>query len=203
MIVRDLLRRSLRQLGKLARGQGPNASDMADGLMAINAMFAGMYGHGVGPKLAPATVQSGETFAGGLYAENITTPLDPVDGHRIGVTGARTVTARAGCTIEGVANVTTTAGGSWFYRADLADWTREKVLEIGDDVPFPPDLDNALVALLAIALAPEFDATVTDETALMAAEGRSTISQRYGYRAQSAVSPELLYFPSRRRWGGF
>lgn len=203
MTIQDILRRAMRLLRVLPAGAGIPGREAIDALTVFNAGIRALYGHGVGPKLKAVEADSGASVAGGLYAEDVTTPESPKDGHRIGVTGARTVTAYAGSTIQGAESVTTTGNASWFYREDLADWTLEVDKALSDDSPFAPDLDEALAYLTAFMLAPEYGATIGPELAAMINDSRSQISQRYGYRAQQAVDPALLCFPSRLRSYGY
>lgn len=201
MTVQDILRRALRLLRVLPAGAGISGTEAADALETFNAAIRGLYGHGVGPKLSPTTTDDGYALVGGLYSVDVTTPIYPKDGHRIGVIGARTVTAYDGSTIEGAASVTTTGNASWFYRADLADWVLEADRALSDDSPYSPDLDEALSCYMAFALAPEYGAAITPELQAMINAGRSQISQRYGYRAQQTIDTGLLAFPSRRITG--
>lgn len=52
----------------------------------------------------------------------------------------------------------------WLYRADLGDWTAVVDMAITDQLPFPSELDDLWICLLAIRLAPRYRRPVQQET---------------------------------------
>lgn len=195
MTVREIITRALRMLKVVAAGETPSAPELADGLIAYNAMISSLRGHGVGPALRPRLAESGYAWAGGLHSEaTLATPLTPFDGCRFGVTGACTVTSDR--TIEGG---TVTAPAVWFYRADLDDWIKEADATLDVEPQFPRSFDDGLAALLAVRL-PDYGADVTPMLAALADETMGRLNARYRPRINPGADNGVLRM-SRQPFG--
>lgn len=199
MTLREVITTALRLKGVLGDGQrAPSAEQAVDGLAAFNAMWRSMQGKEVGQRLKRVwDAEAGDdAIAGGLYSVNVTTPEEPNNGDRIGVTGAVTVTAGSG-TIEEAASKVTTGPTSWFYREDIADWVKETDLGLDDDHPFSSDMDEGLPYMLAMRL-PDYGAEPTPEVVQLAGEGRARLRQLYGARRVVNAPAALLRLHANR-----
>jgi hypothetical protein len=83
----------------------------------------------------------------------------------------------------------------FYFRADIAQWTRADGLARDSEIPLNADFDEALAAMLAMRLAP---ASVTSVAAMIAAEGRSRMRARFGKRQEIGGDPVLLNTYGRR-----
>lgn len=194
MTVRELIRRALQMLRVVSPGETPTSDELADGLIAYNALISSLRGHGVGNALRPATARNGLALVGGLHSEAaIGTPDAPSDGARFGVTGACVVTSDL--TIEGG---TVSAPAVWFYRADLATWVPEAEDSLDDEPPFPSSFHDGLAAMLATRL-PDYGAEITAGAAMLADECHSRLTAAYRPRVNPGCDSGVLLM-SRRPW---
>lgn len=200
MTLRELITAYCMVLNLTSQGRTvPNGFEFQSGVKAFNAMWRAYQGRIIGQRLARVwTASAGDTAcAGGLYAVNVHTPAEPANGTRIGVIGARTVTATDG-TIEGAASVVTTASTTWFYREDLGDWIKERDLTLDDNHPFCAELDEALPFMVAARLTDQFG---KDATALIQAgqnQGEVQLREIYGAKPVVRVARPLLRGVGRR-----
>jgi hypothetical protein len=199
--VRQIATRAGRIASQVNEGQAtlqPYAADVA--LVTFNAMMRDMRGAQVGQPLSRDWNATAGITAnpGGLYVVDVSTPDEPRNGDRIGVIGARTVTATED-TIEGAASVTTSEGTTWFYREDLADWKKEEDVGLDDESPLIGDCDEALAMMLAGRMYQERFGDLPAVLAGMAASGEGKVRQLYGARrAVRAPSPVLRGLAQRR-----
>lgn len=196
MTVREIIRRALQMLRVVSAGETPSSEEVADGLLAYNAMISAYRGHGVGPALRPMAASNGYARAGGLHSDTaLATPLEPFDGCRFGVTGACSVTSDR--TIEGAAATEPTV---WFYRADLDAWIVEAdATDLEDITQFPAAFDEALAALLALRL-PDYGAEPSATLIQLANQADSRLLARYRPRINPGCDAGVLY-GSRQPWG--
>lgn len=129
----------------------------------------------------------------GSVANTVWFPEQPNDGARMsvvqgsgagdgGVGGATLTLDGNGRTIEGQntqAYNQPVAGRQWLYRADLGDW--KAVLQLGliDTCPFPFELDDLWITMLAIRLAPRYNKVVQKDTMDRAAMMLKKLKIRY------------------------
>lgn len=196
MTVREIIRRALQLLRVVSPRETPTSDEVADGLLAYNAMIAAYRGHGVGPALRPMSANCGYARPGGLHDDTaLATPLKPFDGCRFGVTGACTVTSDLA--IDGG---TVTEPTVWFYRADLATWIVEAdASDLDEDTQFPSTFDEAFAALLAMRL-PDYGAEPSQSLVVMADQAESRLIARYRPRINPGCDPGVLRM-SRQPWG--
>lgn len=193
MTVQEIIDRALRMIRAKPAGRALLAAERDDGLVAYNAMLLGLFGHQVGGPVRPATLRDGVAEDGGVYApQAMRTPASPVNGARFAVTGACTVTASTGSTIEGAASVAATGPRSWFYRADTGNWVREAAQALTDQCLFPDDFHDGVAAMLALHVADEYDAQPSDTTVGHARQTarrlRASFRARRPVRADEAVN---------------
>ncbi len=189
LTLRQILTTAYTETGLISEAQPVMSAYQAQvGVKAFNAMCRAEYGKRIGQPLhRDWTAVAGATACpGGLYAVNVKTPANPDPGTRIGVVGARTVTATDG-TIE---EATTTAGGSWFYRDDTATWVREKELTLDQEHPFCEAMNEALPYMVALRLLNGFEPTQTILTG--AAQGQRQLRELYGDKRPARVDTALL-----------
>jgi hypothetical protein len=197
MAVRDLIYRALREIGAIGAAEVPTDADADDALEAFNAMQREMFGVVVGPRLIPApattsrSVENGERCITGASPVTLTLGASPRPGNRFGVVsgvGAVTINPN-GQRINGALTATVVTSGSWFYRDDTANWEQERDLVLNDDSIFAPELDEALVYMLAVRLAPSFGeaVTLTPTISALAAQGTQVFAMRYGRRGRNVM----------------
>ena len=110
-----------------------------------------------------------------IYFPNVLTTNIPTDGARmaladVGSTETLTIDAN-GVLIEGAAtlalDLTDPANKQreWFFRGDLMEWKRVQDVTLDEDVIFPTDLDDMLIAGLSVRLSPRYGQPVNPATA--------------------------------------
>jgi hypothetical protein len=178
------------------------AYDADRAVKIFNRMMREFRGQEIGQKLKRQwdAAASDIAIAGGLYAVNVSTIERPNNGDRLGVIGARTVTASTGATIEGAASVTTADNTTWFFRDDLGDWVKEEDLTLDDDHLLSTDADEALVECLAARWFFERESRLTPELTTLAQKGRSRLFQLYGSRRVVAADGPLLRGLAQRQY---
>jgi hypothetical protein len=65
------------------------------------------------------------------------------------------------------------------YVGYLGAWSRIDNLALADDNPFGPEHDDGLAAMLALRIAPEYSAAISQPVAEMAARGRAVFGERF------------------------
>jgi hypothetical protein len=119
--------------------------------------------------------------------QTIYMPDKPADGARMQLVKASGANATAGTlTLDGNGNTigsapTSTTGvpRSWFFRADLADWTALTVLELTDPIPFPMELDDLWPCAIAVRLSSRYGNTLPTGTIDTFKRMLSTLRTRY------------------------
>lgn len=202
--VRDLITRAGRIIQEVNEGARAPVAYLGSevGLTAFNALMREMRGVQIGQRLRRSwNASAGDTAcAGGLYNVNVTTPCEPANGDRIGVLGARTVTADED-TIEGAASVTTTESTSWFYREDLADWLKEEDATLDDDSPLSGECDESLACMIAARMYLEQFGEITPSLAKLNENGRAKIGQLYRARVVVRADNAVLRGLAQRNYG--
>jgi hypothetical protein len=200
--VRVIMTRAARIVAEATEGQpAPTAYFASEtALTAFNDMMRDMRGQEIGQKLARQwSASAGDTaIAGGLYKVNVYTPDEPRNGDRIGVIGARSVTATAD-TIETAASVTTAASTSWFYREDMADWLKEEDLGLDDESLLSSECDEALAGMLAARAQLEQTGAVAQGLSNFALQGRGRIRRLYKPVEVIAAESAVLRSMAQRR----
>lgn len=120
-------------------------------------------------------------------------PEQPDDGSRMavvqgsgagddGTAGSILTLNGNGRTIEGANTLELTdpiTPKQWLYRADLGDWIAVTTLAIGDELPFPDDLDDLWICMLAIRLSPRYGKAVQDGTSSTAVRMMKKLKAKY------------------------
>lgn len=120
-------------------------------------------------------------------------PEEPDDGSRMSIvqgSGAGdSGTPGAVLTLDGNGRTIETANtkvltdpvspAQWLYRADTADWVAVSTLLIGDTLPFPFELDDLWICMLAIRLAPRYNKAVAKETSDTAMRMMKKLKAKY------------------------
>lgn len=195
MTVREIIRRALQLLRVVSPGETPSADEMADGLIAYNAMVSALRGYGVGPALRPMASRSGSAVIGGLHTDaTLVAPEDPFDGARFGVTGACSLSTADDSTITSA-----TEACSLFYRADIHEWIIEADASGLDVEPqLPAEFHDGLAALLALRL-PDYGSEPSQATVMLADGCDSRLRARYRPRINPGCDSGVLLM-SRRPW---
>ncbi len=169
---RDLIRRAYQKLGELKRGDEPSDEEIYDGMLALQSYYDSLVEEGV--------------F--GRFTDVIATANDTAEeGQRI-VAGTYTITLPTTVEIEGeddrpprhlsIISVKRTAGTTTsVYDAYARTWRTINGLTEDDDFPLPNGLFEGVAALLAIQLAPDVGAEVSQAVAVQAARAKAILSK--------------------------
>ena len=99
-----------------------------------------------------------------------------------GTPGATLTLDGNGRTIEGVntkAYTAPVATRQWLYRADLGDWQAVVDMTLTSECPFPSELDDLWICMLAMRLAPRYGKTTAPETARLGLTMLAKLKARY------------------------
>jgi len=92
----------------------------------------------------------------------------------------------------------------WLYRADLGDWVLVADMVLTDQMPFPSELDDLWICMLAIRMAPRFGKVVAKETELVATSMLKKFKARYRQAANTTYNssdiPRSLQSTISGRW---
>lgn len=124
-------------------------------------------------------------------------PANPQDGARMAYTdsgaGADVTLHGNGRLIQGLASVTGTGGyRKWLYRADLSNWICLDQLEMGDELPTPPEFDDLYICGLVIRLGGRFKQPADQMYRERYTDMLSRLKRRY---KQSEEVPSSADFP--------
>lgn len=210
----DIINRALLMLGVRAAGETVSAEEAQDGFTA----FVAMVGELLPPLLDVSVTQDfecrgGESLKVGSTVSSITITLPdaPRDGMRVQVTdvdaafASRPVTvARNGRLLEGAAaNQTLSTNGAsvtWMYRGDTGSWERSAPLTLAGTLPYPTEFDQALAAVLACRIAPEYGREPTPRLLVMGDTGERQLRARYASADELAPDLALRMLPSQWGW---
>lgn len=206
LTCRDIITIAYRKLGEVGSGDTPSSEEAADGFSALNNMVRALHGTVIGPRLSPQPfTATGQAENGGLYqcalsaATAIVAPLNPNGGTRFGVADVGLNFAANNLTInrnarlfEGVAaNLVLNANGAqrvWFFDPDTGNWVREQDLASLDvSPPYPDRLVDLLPDMLAVFVAPQFDAEITPALAGAATLAMRAFAGNYGRRGRNQI----------------
>lgn len=142
-----------------------------------------------GASVTPYPPQNSRIVFAGKTAMTVYFPEQPDDGARMGLIQGATGPSAVNLTLDGNGRLidgtktfvvaTPIAHMRWLYRADLGDWRPMAQLLGTDQSPFSPDMDEFLVASLAIRLAPGYEKPVRPETAAAYKAGLTAFRARY------------------------
>lgn len=111
-----------------------------------------------------------------------------------------------GRNIEGETEMTYDDVGTireWFYREDLGGWVVVSPLDIGGNMPFPPEFDDMFIIKLAMRLNPRYGQVIHPASDAALKEAQSKFSSRYTQSTTQAPSEDgLLYLTNYYRFYG-
>lgn len=177
--VQDIIDRAMRAMGAIAAGKAASGNDAADGLRAlqdtINDLPLLMDGQWADVFLTDASAyeaEDGERIFTNGYAATITLPATYTDDN------GQTV-ATQDCARVQIIGADHDQAGVWVYTASKGSWARVDELAITDDSPFGKEDDSGLAALVAVSLAGEYGAEVSEITVNRAARCQSGFRARF------------------------
>lgn len=138
-------------------------------------------------------------------------PEAPDDGARMGlvqgsgagdggVAGSALTLDGNGRTIGGSTQQTLTgpvAPQQWLYRADLGNWSPVVDMALTDQMPFPSEIDDLWINMLAIRLAPRYGKSVAAETQQIVTKMMAQVKARYRQRGTTVYGS--YDFPNSRQ----
>jgi len=202
--VRDIITQALKRIRVIASGETPQASDIADGLTALNQMMSGWATNGVNVLhndyaladtftfFVPPTVLDGVGSTTttmdyltdqGDWDASLNSPIlsnggrNRGDVFRVSVSGATIVDNVVGAT---VGQFIIFNGVQWI---PCEDSTRRQ---------------QGVIAMLAVRLAEDYGVAVTPVVARDAADGWSSLLQQFVHVPDATFDPALTRTPSRR-----
>jgi hypothetical protein len=207
----ELITRAHRRVGVGDASAPLESAEAADGLADLNALIASLAGNGLGGRLIPiaasahTAAQSGYVYHADTSAGSftLTLPADPREGQMFGVADAQNrfpvhplMIAPNGRLFEGSRGVQPLdgsqdrGGGTWFFRADTANWTRVRPLALTDEVFFAEDMARPLIWMLADEIASGFSESIRPDP-MKVKEARDTFVRRYGRRGRAMSDPPI------------
>lgn len=166
---RDIVARALRMAGIVRKGREPKATELADGMFALQGLYDGWLTGGMFGKLKDHYAQEDYEAEVGqrVYIESgaVTLPTLIENDHKprdLAVVEINTPTARE------------------VHVWDRNAWVRIDALEAGDDAPLALRGAEGLAACLAVSIAEEYGAAITGSTASKAGNFRTNLRLHYG-----------------------
>jgi hypothetical protein len=187
----DFANRAYRVLGVLGAGQVASGNKGEDALQQFQDLVNDMPGLRKGAWTgviidsdSAYTAEDGERIHCGAYNPTITLPTTYVD--EAGITQPQRDMSR-------VQIIGGDQEGLWLYSASTGGWAQVDALALADDSPFGPEDDGGMVALLAVALAPEFGEQATLSSVVIERAGRQLRSFRARFRRETSVGVDLAF----------
>lgn len=184
-----VITRAMRLLGLLEDGGAPSSTELDDGLASLQAMIHALPELMLGGPWTDVDVTD-TTYLPGVgeapgedvrirltddtVSTDITLPARIEDSDA--ETGYRK--PREGARIQIIAELSGSPYRRTYVYTAYAGWERIDALALSDASPFGPELEDALTALLAQRMAPEFSAAVSPQVQEMATRGRTQIDHR-------------------------
>lgn len=141
-------------------------------------------------------------IAANAEPQTIYLPANPYDGSRMALIDPASRLAAApitldaqGRTIENAATFVADTDGlqkTWFYRADLGNWTPITPLTYANDFPFPSEFDDYFITSLAMRLNPRYGRTMTAESLAALQRSMTLLQARYKQSENIGVDPALM-----------
>lgn len=138
--------------------------DQETGKLTVTALLPGTGGN----SLASTTTDAHGTWTAATLAGGTNGAILTLDGNGRTIEGANTQQYMAPLKAR-----------QWLYRADLGDWQAVIDMQLADQMPFPSELDDLFICLLAIRMAPRFNKTVAQDTRDTALRMLKTFKARY------------------------
>ncbi len=136
----------------------------ANGTVTVTAVLDGTGGNSI----ASTTTDGGSSWGASTLAGGTTGAILTLDGNGRLIEGSATQAYE--CPIQ---------PRSWLYRADLGNWVAVLDMTLTDQMPFPSELDDLFICLLAIRLCPRYTKAVPQATSDLAARMLKTFKARY------------------------
>lgn len=174
--VNDIVRRALRAVGELRKGQVPTGADAQSGLEHLQGVILDLPGLLKNTHWRDVAVNEAYTAQ---------------EGDRCTVTGSGAVTlptlvsrcgsARPPMDLARVQIIGGSNPGLWVYSATLATWSNVLGLTAESALPFGPEDETGLAAMLAVAMAGEYGAEneLPQRTVAVATEASRSLRSRF------------------------
>jgi hypothetical protein len=101
-----------------------------------------------------------------------------------------------------VSDVFSSDNTTYFYRADIAQWTQANALTLDSDSPLSAEFNEGLSAMLAVRLSAFKNVPLDDVTLQTAARAESRMRGLFGKRQDVAVDLPLVRTSSNLVWSG-
>jgi hypothetical protein len=195
--AQEVIVRALRLIEVASANRPATSAEINDGLETLNRVLMSYMGNGIGQPLSARRVkvsfqaENGGEYVTGPNALTATMPASPQNGSRVGfVTSALTILPNSETLAGGAGNVSLSAPARYFYRA-LTGWERERELALGDDVYLDPDMIDGFTAIVAVTMAPEYGAAISQSLAAGSVGGHEMIWRRFGQVGRNTTIPPL------------
>lgn len=210
--VENIITDALEQLGVKDARSGLDATEAAQALRVLQQMILNLPGMRVWNEVeCSGNYTAGENERIRVITQNAVTITIPV-----AVSSARTVlyccnqyelrcegyddkAPKDGARVH-VCDAYADNATTYFYRADIAQWTRADGLTLSSECPLSADFDGDLSAMLAGRLARYHGAALDQITVALAVNGESKMRARFSKRQDVAVDTALLRTSSNPNW---
>lgn len=223
-LVADIIEEAFRECSLVSELQHPTPTQTARALVRLQSIVSAVYGYEMGE---PLTDWPLDRINGWLWckdypyvnsrillnlnaAETIYLPVNPLNGTRIKIVDVGNNLATYNVTlnankrlIEGAATLVLATNGmnrEWVYDAETANWLRIEGIELDSEMPFPIEFDGYFISMLAMALSPRYNASITGATIDQLKQAKGRMRSRYKQSRQVASELGLLRLPSERAW---
>lgn len=189
--VLDHASRALRALGVIGKSQVASGADAVDALQHYQDMINDLPGLRKGP-WTEVLLEDASTYEAS-DAERVNT-----SGFAATITLPTTYEDETGETVpqRDLSRIQIIGGsqaGLYVYSASVGAWAQVDALAISDDVPFGPEDDAGLVAMLAVEMAPEYGEQATLSQVVVERAGRQLRSFRARFRRDSATPVDSAF----------
>lgn len=195
--AQEVVTRALRLIEVASTNAPASTVMLTDGLTTFNRVLMSYFGNGIGQPLSVRRVtidfqaENGGEYVTQNLALTAVMPPSPQNGSRVGFVGSALTLSPNGETFAGnPATVSLTAPARYFYRA-LNGWEKERELALGDTVYLDPDLIDGFTAIVAVTIAPEYGAAISQSLAAGSIGGHEMIWRRFGQVGRNATIPPL------------
>jgi len=99
-----------------------------------------------------------------------------------------------------ISDVYSDSQATFYYRSDIAQWTRVDGLTLDSEMPLGDDCLTDISAMLATHLAPYYGTQISPITAGLALRAETKFRARFGKRQEQATDLTLTRLSSNRQW---
>jgi len=232
-LISTIITDAYRETNLIARGSTETVAEQTEALRLLDRYIQSLFGNEAGDNLMEVLFGNNSNIDNSTYNNEFETFItnwfmptgyrlklnleqtNPQDGAMFGVVDASNNLATFpliidgnGSRIESVTDLTLNTNGfegTWFYRADRANWQRVSDLLVTDESPFPKEFDDLLIIGLAFRLDPRNGSGINQASANRYQSMLRKFRARYSQIQERPLDRSLsdLDGNQRRYWRGY